>query len=493
MRWLSDLSKIKNHASCAIIDVSSCSHTQVHFSYSDLHKRALHLRASYPHLYNQCIAISARRLSDFVSALFAFEGHCAAIYLLPKNGLSDKTRSNKSIAAGHPKQENNLVHETYNLPEYAQLFIPERADTQTLKSRQAMQNEGLNQQSTSKVSLDTQFYLATSGTSGKAKWIGHNTDSLTKAIKLKPQLTDLRWALCYEPSRFAGLQVVLQSMLSGASLLDCSEGDFETRANRMLLHKVNAISCTPSFWRQLLMQKSSESLELQHITLGGEIADHAILRALSHRCPEAKLMHIYASTELGVGFAVSDKQAGFPDKWLSEGVNGHFLKIDAQNHLRIKPNIALDKALAPLIDENGYYDTGDLVSHIKNRVIFLGRASGLINVGGAKVSPEEVEHVLLASPLVQQAKVYGKANSVLGQLVAADIVLKQPLEVSTSEAKQSLLTLSQNNLARHKIPRIIHFVSAIDANDSGKIMRHRAADETAGKPCVIENSETNHE
>src|SRR5690606_28394717 len=99
---------------------------------------------------------------------------------------------------------------------------------------------------------------------------------------------------------------------------DCSSGDAQQRFNLMLQHSVNAVSATPSLWRQLMMTAQLSTLPLQQITLGGEIADQPLLDTLAALFPTARLLHIYASTEAGVGFAVADKRAGFPASWLNQ-------------------------------------------------------------------------------------------------------------------------------------------------------------------------------
>jgi acyl-CoA synthetase (AMP-forming)/AMP-acid ligase II len=124
----------------------------------------------------------------------------------------------------------------------------------------------------------------------------------------------------------------------------------------------------------------------------------------------------------------------------------------------------------PLIDEDGWIDTGDNVEKIGNRIFFLGRANGVLNVGGNKVHPEEVERLLLALPEVHAVKVYGKTSSIMGTLVVADIVpadQSQDLSALPKRIKEHL----QKQAERFKIPAIINFVDQIDLTYNGKITR----------------------
>ncbi|WP_240222378.1 AMP-binding protein [Rheinheimera hassiensis] len=408
-----------NYNSTAISAGANISHTQ-------LIAQALQLRQQYPALQHQAIALSYTDLSTFTCALLAFDGWCRALYLLPDN--------------------------TLKLPEQV-ICWPENTPAGTATP----------------TAEPTHWYLATSGTTGTPKWIAHSFTSLSRAAKASVQSAALHWALCYQPSRFAGLQVLLQSLLSGAVITDCSSGDAQQRFNLMLQHSVNAVSATPSLWRQLLMTAQLSTLPLQQITLGGEIADQPLLDTLAVLFPTARLLHIYASTEAGVGFAVADKRAGFPASWLNQRHSNLLLKIDANQHLWLKPPQQPDTGLASDADSDGYLDSSDLVSIVQDRVIFLGRASGVINVGGNKVHPEQVEQVLLQYPAVRQAKVYAKASSVLGQLVIADIVVDTGTDSKALQAQ--LVRHCQQQLERYQLPARFNIVSSLATNATGKLSR----------------------
>jgi len=410
----------------AIDDLQQCSFPQ-------LLEAAQQLRFKHVAVKQQAIAISYTNLVQFCTEILAFDGWCSQLYLLPDNSVAlPADVIQLSDIDAQPRQNSG----TARLSEHAA----------------------------------TQWFMATSGTTGTPKWIAHSFDSLTRAVKLKPQSHTLRWALCYQPTRFAGLQVVLQSLLSGGTLVDCSAGDAELRVKRMHDNNVNAVSATPSLWRQLLMTGQLNMLALKQITLGGEIADQAILDALSKQFPHARLLHIYASTEAGAGFAVADKTAGFPAKWLQTGHSSLRFKIDNKQHLWLKPPHQPDCKLADRLDNDGFLDTEDLVEVSEERVHFLGRASGVINVGGNKVHPEQVEHVLLQHPAVVQARVYAKNSSVLGQLVAADVQVETGID--SKALKLQLVQHCMRHLARYQVPTQLNFVKTLATNASGKLSRN---------------------
>lgn len=220
------------------------------------------------------------------------------------------------------------------------------------------------------------------------------------------------------------------------------------------------------------MTKESSKLSLKRATLGGEISDESILIALKNKFKDIKLTHIYASTEVGVGFAVTDGRAGFPYNYIEKGIGNIKLKIDENSLLFINPGKKTQNYLAidSMYTNDGYINTGDLVKIENDRVYFLGRESGSINVGGNKVQPEEVEAKLLESNLIQTAYVYAKKNPMMGSLVCADVIPKD-LTVDKILLKKQLLEFCRNNLENFKVPAILKIVNDLEITQSGKIKR----------------------
>jgi acyl-CoA synthetase (AMP-forming)/AMP-acid ligase II len=319
----------------------------------------------------------------------------------------------------------------------------------------------------------TSWIMTTSGTTGKPKLVSHTLDSLTRTARTdQARGAGQVWGLLYDFTRFAGLQVMLQSLLSGAVLLVPSVDQPLSARLRWLAEKgCTHLSATPTYWRKILMSDGHDALNLKQVTLGGEIADTAILKALARRYPLARLSHIFASTEAGVGFSVTDGQAGFPLSYLESPPTGIGLKME-EGRLLVRNDLVGSHYLGShdRVAEKGWVDTGDLLDVVGDRVHFKGRASGVINVGGNKVHPEEIEHILLTHPEVQFAHVYSKANPITGALVAADIV---PMAGAREPAvlRAEIATFLKGKLDRHKVPAFIRFVEDFDMNSAGKLKR----------------------
>lgn len=321
--------------------------------------------------------------------------------------------------------------------------------------------------------VETAWIMTTSGTTGRPKLVSHRFDSLTRTTRADiGRAIGQVWGLLYDHTRFAGLQVVLQSLLSGATLIvPRADLPLADRLAKLAQAGCTHLSATPTLWRKIMMTKGHESLRLAQVTLGGEIADDGVLSALSRCWSAARVSHIFASTEAGVGFSVTDRRAGFPVAFLTDPPSGVELKVD-EGHLFVR-NDLVDAGYVgeeePLTGD-GWIDTGDLVQIEGDRVLFRGRASGVINVGGEKVHPEEVERAAASHPAVLLVRVYAKANPITGALVAADIV-PSPDAGDAASLRADLKSYLGQRLEKHMVPAFIRIVTDFDTNAAGKLQR----------------------
>lgn len=327
----------------------------------------------------------------------------------------------------------------------------------------------------------TQWLMTTSGTTGLPKIVTHTLASLSRSVRLARPGRMPVWGLLYDMTRFAGMQVGLQAM-SGHGTLAAIDRDapLGTQVEEMAAAGVTHLSATPTLWRRLLMAPGVERLALQQATLGGEIVDQAVLDAIAARFPGVRLTHIYASTEIGVGFAVNDGRAGFPESYLSpEAPAGLAMRVE-EGMLWLRPPPAhrtryLGEAQLD-IDAEGYVRSGDRVELRPDpatgaaRVLFLGRDSGVVNVGGVKVYPERVETVLNAHPAVSLSHVGAKSSPITGSLLVATIIPADPAADRVA-LKRELLAAAQAVLEREAVPAVWRFADRLDTNAAGKIVR----------------------
>jgi acyl-CoA synthetase (AMP-forming)/AMP-acid ligase II len=326
-------------------------------------------------------------------------------------------------------------------------------------------------------SEQTGWLMTTSGTTGKPKIVKHTLESLARTVrKTRPDKAAPVWGLTYEATRFAGLQVVLQAVFGGGTLVASPAAvPLARRVAEFASMGVTHVSATPTFWRHVLMDPASATLPLRQITIGGEIADQALLHTLGAKFPEAYISHIYASTEVGVGFSVHDGQEGFPAAWLSDPPGELKLKI-VDGRLWIHTSGPPGEYFGPERigrDAEGFVDTQDRVVVNNDRVRFLGRDTGAVNVGGSKVYPELVESILNACPLVSLSHVYARKNPFTGSLLVADIV---PAEWPSdpNELKTRLIKYCREILPQEAVPAVMKLVDRLELNASGKLHRAKA-------------------
>ena len=223
------------------------------------------------------------------------------------------------------------------------------------------------------------------------------------------------------------MQIFLRAVLGGVSLVLSSAGEpIADHLDRLGAHGVTHLLGTPTHWRRALMSPAIRKISPRYVRLSGEIADQAILDSLRNAFPQATVSHAYASTEAGVAFEVRDGLAGFPVEFVERHRDGVEMKV-LSGSLRIRSPRTASRYIgadAALADRDGFVDTGDMVELRGDRYVFAGRRGGIINIGGLKVHPEEVEAVINRHPQVRMSLVRPKANPITGSIVIADVVLK---------------------------------------------------------------------
>jgi acyl-coenzyme A synthetase/AMP-(fatty) acid ligase len=327
--------------------------------------------------------------------------------------------------------------------------------------------------------LPTEWVMLTSGTTGVPKMVAHTVAGLTASFAAKPSDPSVVWGTYYDIRRYGGLQIFLRAALGGTSLVLSSPGEpVADHLDRLAAHGVTHLLGTPTHWRRALMSPAIKTISPRYVRLSGEIADQAILDSLRAAFPQALVSHAFASTEAGVAFEVSDGLAGFPASYVEQVRDGVEMKVE-DGSLRIRsPRTAARYvgSAMPLADKDGFVDNGDMVErHVDrrgDRYVFTGRRGGIINIGGQKVHPEEIEAVINRHPQVRMSLVRSKRSPITGAIVIADVVLNCDGE-NVEAVKGDILMLCRDALPRHKVPASISIVPALDVGASGKLARRQ--------------------
>ena len=304
--------------------------------------------------------------------------------------------------------------------------------------------------------------VATSGTSGPPKLVDHSWDSLLAAARLSEQWQGHGWLLAYDATRWAGIQVWLQALLTGGRIVVPASRDPDTVVRSLVDDDIAILPATPTLLRRIVTSADRSLLAgncVERITLGGEAADGPLLHQVQSLFPRAKLTQVYATTELGEVFRVTDGKAGFPANWIGKSLPGG-------THVRVRRDGEL---LVQLNRDTAEVGTGDLVELKGTRYEFVGRRSDVIVVGGAKVYPKRVEELLREVPGIADARVYGLPSPITGELVAGEIVPTD--DTVRPQIREAALAACRKALEPHAVPRILNVVSRIATTPAGKTTR----------------------
>jgi acyl-coenzyme A synthetase/AMP-(fatty) acid ligase len=325
----------------------------------------------------------------------------------------------------------------------------------------------------------TEWVLLTSGTTGVPKLVSHNVASLTAPIKAGTGAPV--WGTFYDIRRYGGLQIFFRAVVGGGSLILSSAGEpVADHLARLAAHGVTHISGTPSHWWRVLMGPAARTIAPRYVRLSGEIADQTMLDNLHAVYPLAGLGHAYASTEAGVGFEVDDGREGFPAHFVDDGNRDVDIKVVAAS-LRLRSARTASRYVGAdvpaLMDSEGFVDTGDIVERRGQRYYFVGRKDGIINVGGLKVHPEEVEAAINRHAGVWGSLVKSRKSPITGAIVVADVVLRASPDGADAGPRlvaleREIIDACRRDLAPYKVPAAVRFVSALPMSATGKLVRH---------------------
>jgi acyl-coenzyme A synthetase/AMP-(fatty) acid ligase len=320
--------------------------------------------------------------------------------------------------------------------------------------------------------IPTEWVLFTSGTTGAPKMVAHSLAGLTGAIGPRTDKENIVWGTFYDIRRYGGLQILLRAWLGRVSLVlsqpDEPVADFLARLGEA---GVTHLTGTPSHWRRALMSPAIAKIAPRYVRLSGEIADQPVLDALKARFPTAAMGHAYAATEAGVGFEVTDGLEGFPASFVGRPGPVEMRVTDGALQIRSARTASDYVGGSEPLKQDGWVDSGDLIEQRGERFYFAGRRGGVINVGGLKINPEEVEAVINRHPRVALSRVSARKNPITGAIVVADVVLKETANDNAS-FKEELLALCREKLPSFKVPAMLRFVERLELTAGGKLSRH---------------------
>jgi acyl-coenzyme A synthetase/AMP-(fatty) acid ligase len=297
----------------------------------------------------------------------------------------------------------------------------------------------------------------TSGSTGKPKAILHDIDRV--ASKFATRRPGRRMVMFLLMDHFGGFNTLL-SVLANDGVGVCPAARTPHAVCEAIAGgRADLLPATPTFLGMLIASGLWKTYDLSSVTLvtyGAEPMQPATLARMREILPRAEFKQTYGLSELGVLRSASPDQGSL---WLKVGGEGFETRIvDSQLHIRSASNM-LGYLNAPSpIDAEGWMNTGDLVEEKDGLIRFLGRRSEVINVGGQKVLPTEIEGVLLEAESVIGAAVHALPHPLLGQAIVARVALAQ---VEEQKALNDRLRMHcRERLQKYKVPMRFEVVDA---------------------------------
>lgn len=314
------------------------------------------------------------------------------------------------------------------------------------------------------LSPDAPVTILTTGTTGVPKAARYTWARLAAQIRVKTAHEGSRWLMAYHLNHFAAYQVLFHAWMHRAALVLPASTSIDDALSALEHHGVTHISATPTFFRFALARAgdATQRWALRHITLGGEAPDANLLDTLRTKLPDATLAQVFATTELGSCMSVQDGREGLPVSILDrpEDATTRFKVVDGELFIRSQHGMLGYHGREAPVDAEGWRPTGDMVAIRGDRLHFLGRRSSIINVGGVKVYPGDIEAALAHVDGAQHVRAWGKPNPITGRVIALDVVLADGADAKT--VRRALKAAAKNALGPHAQPRIVRFVEALE-------------------------------
>jgi acyl-coenzyme A synthetase/AMP-(fatty) acid ligase len=310
--------------------------------------------------------------------------------------------------------------------------------------------------------------LFSSGSTGKSKAAVHDFAKLLDKFRVKKQ--KLRAITFLLLDHIGGINTLFYNLSNGGTVVTVPDHSPDTVCEAIAKHRVELLPTSPTFLNLLLLSGALERYEmptLRLVTYGTEPMPESTLLRAAQALPKVTLQQTYGLSELGI---LRSKSRDNRSLWVKIGGEGFETRVvDGILHVRAH-SAMLGYLNAPSpFDQDGWMITGDEVEQDGEWFLIKGRRSEIINVGGQKVYPAEVESVIALAPNVRDVTVRGMPHAVTGQVVTARVNLLEPEE--PREVRKRLRAFCHERLAPYKVPVKIEVTDDVQFNARHKRMR----------------------
>lgn len=311
--------------------------------------------------------------------------------------------------------------------------------------------------------------LFTSGTTGTPKSMVHNFSTFIDSFKPPKRQKRLKFLLFLMFDHIGGLNTLLNCLNNGSPIVIPEKRNPSDILNLIEIEKIQVLPTSPTFLNLMLQvddfeQRKLKSLKL--ITYGTEKMPMVLLEKLNKVIPNVRYIQTFGTSETGIMKTQSKSSTSLYFKIVDPDIE-YRIEND-QLFIKSKTSVAEYKGQkSNKFSNDGWFATGDLVDVDNEGYIkIMGRINDIINVGGLKVMPSEVEDVLNGVQGVIDSTVYAKSNAIVGQVVCAKIVTNN--QFADKELKKELKRVCLEKLDKFKIPVKFTFTQEIKATNRFK-------------------------
>lgn len=310
--------------------------------------------------------------------------------------------------------------------------------------------------------------LFSSGSTGKSKAAVHDFVPLLSKFKVKRHALRTITFLLFD--HIGGVNTLFYILSNVGTVVAPQDRDPENICRLIEKYQVELLPTSPTFINMILMGRAYEKYDLSSlklVTYGTEAMPEQTLKRFADLFPQIELKQTYGLSEIGI---MRSSSRSSDSLWLKIGGEDYQTKtVDGILYIKAKTAMLGYLNHPSPFDAEGWFNTQDEVEVDGEWVKILGRATDIINVGGQKVYPAEVESVLLGVDNIVEVSVFGKPNPIMGYVVAARVNLKE--EEDLSSLKKRVRTYCKEKLESFKIPAHLEIVAEKQVSDRFKKVR----------------------
>lgn len=390
--------------------------------------------------------------------------------------LGDYSFSNIALFFALFENKNIIVPITSTISKIQDEYISESFCEYTIKIKESdLDIQTLEQNSSHemikklKENQNSGLVLFSSGSTGKPKAMIHNLDNLIDSYKDK-KAKSMNMLVFLMFDHIGGLNTLFNALCMGACLIIPKNRDAKNICELIEKYKIMVLPSSPTFLNLILISgehKKYDLSSLRMITYGTEAMPESLLLKLKANFPKVKFLQTFGTSETGISTTSSKSSDSLYMK--IEDSNQEYKIVDNELWLRSKTQVlGYLNASMESFTSDGWFKTGDLVEELDDGYLkIIGRSKEVINVGGQKVLPAEVESVILSMPLIDDCMVYSEANVITGQTVVCDVVLHETKE----NIKKIIRLFCKDKLDAFKIPTKVNVVEKTNFSERFKKIR----------------------